>query len=343
MGVNDELLDALTEHQVHLQRLSNGTASKILAMLKRSEARIVERLLDVDISTLSRSRQERLLTELRKVIEGAYIDATGALQLDLDRLAVYEGEYQQDLFRRVLPVRFETVVPSPEQLIAAANARPFQGKLLKDVYSELSVSAFKKVRDTIRLGFVEGRTTDQIIRDLRGRRSQGYKDGVLSANRRDTEAVVRTAINHTANAAREHVYERNDALVKGVRFNATLDARTTLVCASNDGKVFEPGKGPRPPLHFNCRSSTSPVLKSWRELGLDLNEAPAGTRASMDGQVPADMTYSDWLRKKPASFQDDVLGKGRGKRFRDGENVSRFVDRRGKVYTLDELQARESG
>lgn len=343
MGANDDLLDALTEHQIQLQRLSGGTARKILAMLKRSEARIVERLLDTDISALSRARQERLLTEMRRIIESAYHDATGALQLDLNDLAVYEGEFQQDLFRRVLPVKFETVVPSAEQLIVAATARPFQGKLLKDVYSELSASAFKKVRDTIRLGFVEGRTTDQIVRDLRGRRSQGYKDGVLGRNRRDTEAVVRTAVNHTANAAREHVYERNHALIKGVRFNATLDARTTLVCASNDGKVFEPGKGPRPPLHFNCRSSTSPVLKSWRELGFDMDEVPPGTRASMNGQVPADLTYSDWLRKKPAAFQDEVLGPRRGKMFRRGkEEVSRFVDRRGRAYTLEELKAREN-
>jgi len=341
MAVNDELLDALTRHEVLLRRYSTATLRKVLALLKRSDTRIVERLLDNDLTALSRTRQEKLLTDLQRVMESAYIDAEGALQVDLEALAVYEGEFQTDLFKRVLPVKFDTVTPTAEQLIAAVNSRPFQGKLLKEVYPELTASAFRRVRDTIRAGIVEGRTTDQIVRDLRGRAAQGYKDGILAHNRRDVESVVRTAVNHTSNTAREYTYEANDDLVKGVRWNATLDGRTTFVCMSRDGKVYEPGKGPRPPAHFNCRSSTSPVLKSWRELGFGADEVPASTRASMNGQVPADQTYDGWLRKQPKAFQDDVLGVRKAELFRGGLKVDRFVDRSGQEFTLDELRKRE--
>ena len=343
MGVNDDLLDALTRHQIGLQRLSNATARKVIAQLNRSDARIVERLLQEDISAISRARQEKLLRDIRKVVESAYKDATGALQVDLDALADYEVEYQGDLFKKFLPVQLETVAPASAQVLAAVNSRPFQGKLLKEVYSELPSASFRKVRNAIRAGIVEGRTTAQIVQEIRGTRAFKYKDGILEQNRRATEAGVRTAINHTANVARETTYERNSDLIKGVRFNATLDGRTTLVCASNDGKVFETGKGPRPPLHFNCRSSTSPVLKSWEELGFDIDELPAGTRASMDGQVSANLNYSDWLRKQDADFQDEVLGKGKGKLFRKGGlSVDKFVNRAGREYTLDELKRRES-
>jgi SPP1 gp7 family putative phage head morphogenesis protein len=341
MTANDDLLDALTKHQILLQRFGNATARKVLALLKRSEARLVERLLQEDLTELSRTRKETLLRELRRIIDGAYEDATGALQIDLDGLAVYEGEYQLDMFRRVLPVKLETVTPGAEQIIAAVNSRPFQGKLLKEVYSELSASSFRKVRDTIRSGFVEGRTTDQIVRDLRGTRSQGYKDGVLETNRRATETVVRTAVNHTANTAREYTYERNAELIKGVRWNSTLDGRTSAVCRARDGKVYDPGKGPRPPAHFNCRSSTSPVMKSWRDLGFDIEELPQSTRASMNGQVPADQDYDTWLRKQPRGFQDEILGETKGKLFRAGLKMERFVDRRGNELTLDELKRRE--
>jgi len=34
--------------------------------------------------------------------------------------------------------------------------------------------------------------------------------------------------------------------------------------------------------------------------------------------VPADMTYYEWLKTQPKEFQDDVLGKTRGKLFREG-------------------------
>ncbi|MAM60852.1 minor capsid protein [Maritimibacter sp. UBA3975] len=340
-SVNEEILDELTRHQVYLQRLSANTVRKVIAALNRSDARLVERLLRDDITAMSRTRQEQLLRDLRRIVESAYTDATGALRIELDALGKYEAEYQLDMFRRVLPVRFETVTPAAEQILAAVSARPFQGKLLREVYSELEASAFRKVRDNIRAGIIEGRTTDQIVRDLRGTRTQGYRDGILYQNRRSTEAVVRTAVNHTANVAREYTYERNSDLVKGVRWNATLDSRTTLVCASRDGKVYDPGKGQRPPAHFNCRSSTSPVVKSWRELGLDADELPASTRASMNGQVPADLDYDGWLRRQPRAFQDEVLGEKKAALFRKGVKVDRFVDRKGREFTLDELKRRE--
>jgi hypothetical protein len=76
-------------------------------------------------------------------------------------------------------------------------------------------------------------------------------------------------------------------------------------------------------------------------LGIDIDEAPAGTRASMNGQVPEKTTYNDWLKGQPAKVQDDILGPGRGKLFRnDGYSVSNFVDRKtGRHYTLKELAA----
>jgi len=93
----------------------------------------------------------------------------------------------------------------------------------------------------------------------------------------------------------------------------------------------------------NCRSSTAPVVKSWRELGIDADEMDEGTRASMGGQVPKSETYDSWLRKKSAAFQDDILGAEKGALFRRGElPLDRFVDRKGREYTLDELRRRES-
>ena len=63
----------------------------------------------------------------------------------------------------------------------------------------------------------------------------------------------------------------------------------------------------------------------------------------MDGQVAGDITYGQWLKSKPAAFQDEVLGAERGKLFRSGGlTVDRFTDSKGKVYTLDELRKRDA-
>ena len=63
----------------------------------------------------------------------------------------------------------------------------------------------------------------------------------------------------------------------------------------------------------------------------------------MDGQVPADMTYQDWLRKQPASRQDDILGVTKGKLFRQGGlTLDRFVDRAGRELNLTELRKKNA-
>ena len=95
-----------------------------------------------------------------------------------------------------LPVAVHVAAVSAEQIYAAALARPFQGVLLKNVWSDLDASKIKRVRQAIAQGFVEGKTTEQIIRELRGTRAKGYADGIIERDRRDVEAVVRTALGH---------------------------------------------------------------------------------------------------------------------------------------------------
>lgn len=91
----------------------------------------------------------------------------------------------------------------------------------------------------------------------------------------------------------------------------------------------------------NCRSSTVPVLKSWRELGFDVDDAPEGVRASMDGQVAESTTYSDWLKRQPASVQDEALGKTKGALFRRGGlPLEKFTDRTGAELNLEQLRER---
>ncbi len=338
MPVNDEIANALTRHQIGLHRLSNATVRKILAALKQSDARVLERILRDDLTGLSKQRQSKLLRELRRIIDSVYADATGQLHIDIGALASYEVDFQIDMFNRVVPINFEMVRPADDQIVAAVTSRPFQGRLLKDWYKELSEAAFRRLRGAIRMGIIEGQTNDEIVRVIRGTRSTR---GVAEVSRKSAETTVRTAINHTANAARSRLYERNKSLIKGVQWLSTLDGRTSPICRARDGLVYEVDKGPRPPAHMNCRSSTAPVLKSWRQMGLQ--GLPDSTRSSMNGQVAADLTYSDWLRKQPVEFQNDVMGTKKATLFRKGKlSLDRFVDRRGNELTLDELRRHEA-
>jgi hypothetical protein len=84
-----------------------------------------------------------------------------------------------------------------------------------------------------------------------------------------------------------------------------------------------------------------PVTKSWRDLGFDIDEMAPGTRASMDGQVPEETTYSEWLMRQSAARQDDVLGPTRGKLLRQGGlTIDKFVNDKGRTLTLKQLRQR---
>ncbi|MEI4473563.1 phage head morphogenesis protein [Frigidibacter sp. MR17.24] len=339
--VNETIFDAEVRHQVYLGRFSAGVARRIIALLNRTNDDLVKRLRELD-TEWTLARVDALLDAVREMNRGAYEELAAMLGREVESFAGYEAEFQARTIDRSLPVRLDVVTPAREQVYAAAMARPFQGRLLREWMAGLEAGAAQRVRDAVRIGFVEGETVDQIVRRVRGTRARQYEDGILQISRRDAATIVRTAINHTANVARNATYEANGDLIKGIRWVSTLDGRTSAVCRARDGEVYPVDKGPRPPAHHNCRSTTAPVTKSWRELGFDIDDLPPATRASMNGQVPGDQTYDGWLRRQSNEFQADVLGVEKAKLFRDGMKLDRFVDRAGRELTLDELRRLEA-
>lgn len=62
----------------------------------------------------------------------------------------------------------------------------------------------------------------------------------------------------------------------------------------------------------------------------------------MNGQVPDDLTYNQWLRQQSVDIQNEALGPRRGALFRKGDlSVTQFTTRRGRTLTLKELRQRE--
>lgn len=339
-AANDRIADALVRHSIGLDRLSNASVRRIIKSLQRADARIVARLATGYEPQSSQKRQKALLREIRAILDAVYTDAVGDLRIDLDDLSVYEAEFLKGTVNRVVP-SLGFSVPSTEQLHAAVYSRPFQGRLLKDWFTDLPDAAFRRLKLAIVQGYVEGRTNAEIQREIVGTRANGYRDGIQQINRRDAEVTVRTAVSHVANAAREMVYKTNGDLLRAVQWVAVLDTRTSLICAGRDGNLYRVGVGPRPPAHPRCRSTTTPVLKSARQLPKErFSEID---RAKMTGQNPEDLTFGAWLRRQNVAEQNDVLGERKAILFRRGElQIDRFTAKNGREYTLDELKRRES-
>lgn len=320
-NANEELQAAAARHAVGLQRYSAATVRKVLALVARVEGDVLARLATLDPESFTAQRLERFLTEMREIHREGYKAVTAGLLSELEDLAAYEGDFTRRTLQSAVEANF--TAPTRAQLVAAVNSRPFQGRFLREWMVGLDDGAARRVRDAIRIGFVEGDSIQQITRRIRGTAAARYQDGILAINRRGAEMVTRTAVNHTAARAREETYRQNEDVVQGVQWVAILDSRTSTVCASRDGNVYEIDKGPRPPAHPNCRSTTAAVVR---------------------GIPPADRTrYEDWLRGQPQSVQVEVLGAERARLFREGRlSLDRFVDRRGREWTLDELKRREA-
>ena len=342
--VNEELVDQFIRHQLYLERFKQGNLDSLQAFLQDLmddvSALLGKRGTDVGTSV---DRLNDLLKDLRAISDDVAKQMKDTASQQMRDLAVYEHGWTLSTLQSTIPVLLDYKTVAPAQLWAAVNARPFEGRDFQTWFKDYSVIQQKRITDVVRMSVVEGETIDQTIRRLRGTKTAKYRDGLIfGLQRRSAEALARTTVNHVVTMARQATFEANTEVVSAVTWRSTLDGRTSEICQARDGKVYPIDSGPRPPAHPNCRSAIVPVVKSWKELGINLAEAPEGTRASMNGQVPASETYQEWLSRQPAAFQDDVLGKTKGKLFRQGDlTLERFVDEgTGRAYTLEELRQR---
>lgn len=359
-SANDRLQDAAIGAAIDQRQYSNNVVRRVIAALNRADARLAAALTEalerMPADSYTVERLEVMLQSVRTLNAEAYTAAMAELQAGMQGMAQAATTAQTAALTQSIPAavlaRHPLVGVTFEQAYAAAMSRPFQGRLLSGWAANVEASRMTAVRNAIRTGYMDGLTTDQIVRNIRGTRAKGYADGVLERGRREVQTVVQTALAHTAQTARGELYGANADLIKALKWSATLDLRTSEVCRPRDGKLYTPDThkpvghsltwlGGPGRAHWNCRSVEVPVLKSWRELGFDMDDFPPGTRASMDGQTPADTSYLDWLGRQSAARQDQVLGPERGKLYRAGKvTLSEMYDDKGRFLTLEELLRR---
>jgi SPP1 gp7 family putative phage head morphogenesis protein len=233
------------------------------------------------------------------------------------------------------------------------------GRTVEKSFRGIAVDQAERFSQVVRQGLLTGETTPNIAKRLIGSLQFSQEptmisktlakiiaEGGQSTAVTDSQvvALIRTSINQVANTASQQVYEANQDITQKYRYIATLDTRTSAICRALDGQEFDYGKGPMPPQHFNCRSTTVPVI-NYKELGF--NPPPPARRASMDGQVPANESYGEWLKKQPRTTQADALGPGKVAYFNrlpistaPTDAMAKLVKDDGSELTLAQLRKR---
>jgi SPP1 gp7 family putative phage head morphogenesis protein len=300
-SVNDEILERIIAHAIDLDHYSNYEVRQIVSFLNGTiEPEIVRQLQKYAGQEWTIRRLTALREAVREIIRAGYRQMRSDVQADLRELVRIESQWNRTMLSGLVPVEVSLAAPPWAVLRDMIRQAPIDGRFVSEWLGDLEPATLARVNRALMIGVTMGEGVDQIVRRIAGTRANQYRDGVLDRSRRDIEAIVRTAVSGVSNNVRHETYRANRKVVKAVLFVATLDLRTCIVCAGLDGNTYDIDEGPRPPVHGNCRCTTSPVLRSWRELGIDLKEAPAGTRASLDGQVPATVKFPDWLRPRAA-------------------------------------------
>jgi len=129
---------------------------------------------------------------------------------------------------------------------------------LKGNIKNISSGELVRIQSKVKAGLAEGKSQNEIISNV----MKTTKITEIQA-----KTLTRTAITSTQTAALKKVAENNSDLIKGFMFTAILDSRTSPICSHHNGKIYDVNdKRFVPPLHWNCRSSLIPVLKSKEEL-----------------------------------------------------------------------------
>jgi len=238
------------------------------------------------------------------------------------------------------------------------------GETVNKAFRGIATKSQERLALAIRSGVFSGETTQQIARRMIGKLEFG-DFGPLSVKQlaqsggeltklanNQIQTIVRTSVNQVQNQASQAVYAANSKVAPKYEYVATLDSRTSPICKRLDGQKFAYNKGPTPPQHFNCRSTTVPVVDfdGLQKKYPSLQKPPVGkvvSRPSATGRVPQGTAYGDWLLKQDKKLQVKTLGSEQKVRFfkriakKEGSGqaaIRKLIRNDGSERTLDDLK-----
>jgi len=335
MTVNTDLYDRQIDHAAMTRLFEENVQTDTKRIIRRHRKRLrsllggSERAAFEEVST---GEVRRFTKELDLSLSNNMKDY-GITELDFstNNLAKSVGVYANIRRPRATAVLEE---------IVGANIRG-EGNLSRRIQA-LGAGQLTRIQTKLKAGIAVGATNESIVKDIV--RTTRLTEAQASA-------LVRTAVTRTQTTSQLAALKENRAIIKGVRFTAVLDSRTSAICAHHDGKVYDLDDGRfTPPLHWRCRSTLVPVVKSHSELlestspdvkKTVLKGLTANKIATLSGSVAPRENYGQWLKRQPRQvkvrhFQGDVQ---KVDLFDNGQlPLESFVTASGKPLSLTALR-----
>ena len=238
-----------------------------------------------ELDARSYASQQDRLSSLNAQIEMELdrLFATGEQQMTATMTDVFEDGY----YRKVFDLQQRAGVISPftklsTDMIEDVLTYPWSGSDFSTRLWNNKRALLFNTRETITQGLIQGQSVARMSKSLADAMGKSYHQA---------ETLIRTETNNFHSQADVRAYEA--AGVEEYEFVATLDSRTSEICASLDGKHFpikEAKTGVNyPPMHPRCRSTT-----------VEYDPEDAEDWAASGQPMPENMTYEEW---KEATFE----------------------------------------
>lgn len=376
--VQDEWQDANTRHLILLLLFARGLRTELWRILDSSEGdmrRLIRDRFPRVGATARGARHMKVLRErLREIRVAAWGRAGAHWTSELRELVTGEPEMMARILETILPVGVTLSKPERSELLRLLREEPALGRTLREWIASARDADVRRIQDQIVIAFTRGESVTQAVRRVVGTSRMGGRDGITERARREVETLTQTTVIHVGETGRTAFYAENETIFTQELYLAVLDGQTTLQCWNLNGKTFPIAEGPHPPVHFQCRSQRFPMLDAdalsklapteasqqqilalfAEDEGLDpaprsLNDLSPRLRVALDtyqrrhlrrviGRRPSPRTYSDFLRRQSAAYQERVLGRTRARLFRQGKlELSKFVNVRGQRVPLSDL------
>ena len=232
----------------------------------------------MDISIQEKLKLKKQMNKLiNDIIKGEYESEKDIITSILNNVA--EDTYYSSCYIYSIGISY-TLKPVKQNALNKIINKKIDGKTYSSRIwhnkNQVAKTLKKEIND-----FLNGKTdVNSISKNIKNRFDVNYN----ISNR-----LVRTEIAKTQCEANE-VWAKEHNIKKQL-FCATLDKRTSKICQSLDGKMFnyDDSNKPIPPLHPNCRSCLIDVIEGWKPKTRIDNE----TKQNINYR-----TYSEWKKQK---------------------------------------------
>lgn len=274
---NDELLSRyLLSRQLWwqhtLEQLDAQTVADVIKTLEAVQRDLRKRLADdadglAQVTDWTRERMQQVEAWTDEVLASA----RGTLLTSISEATITAATVSLAAHNAILSLDgaatgVQTVGLTREQIVAWFDDTALgAGGLQKWVDTALDNGVKSSILQALRQAGVEGEGTAEAVRRV----MSAALDAGFAITQREAVTITRTFI-QTANVrAQEQTYEANVRLLRGYKRVETLDNRCCIQCALSDGAEYAVGEErPRLPSHARCRGMYTPLVKSWKDLGI---------------------------------------------------------------------------